>query len=117
VLQFPTSFNAVSDTLQVLEKLKSEVQLVEIHTSAKDYENMFLAKITPHRNAGTGDGATFTLEFRKIRKVEAKLTLAPIPTQVRGMPAKPKGNQGTKNAKSETQKKSFAKSLLDNLLK
>jgi hypothetical protein len=117
VLKFPTAFNAVADTLAIFEKLKDEAQLVDIYTSSKTYENMHLEKITAHRNAGTGDGGTFELEWKQIRKVEAKITAAPVATQVRGMPAKPKGNQGAKNAKAETQKKSFAKSLLDNLLR
>ncbi len=116
VLQFKQSFNAVSDTLTVLETLKKSRQLVNVVIPSKTYENMLIEKVHVSRNASTGDGAKFHLEFKQLRMVEAKIVNAPIPTEIRGATMKTKGAQGPKNAKAETQKKSIAKGLLDQLL-
>lgn len=117
VLQFANEFDAVADTLELFTKLRDDKQLVTVVLPAKMYQNMHLEKIQMQRNAGTGDGARFHLEFKQLLMVEAKLVNAPIPTETRGQPKKPKGAQGPKNAKAEVQKKSIAKSLIDRLVK
>jgi hypothetical protein len=116
VLQWSTDFDAVSDTLGILEKLKADVQLVDVVLPSKVYENMFLEKIEVSRNAGTGSGARFSLSFREIRKVAVRLVNSPVPTQVRGSIPKPKGLQSPKVPGAPAAKKSVAKGLIDKLL-
>ncbi len=115
VLQFSSSFDAVGETIALLEKLKKQRQLINVVIPSKLYENMMLEKITVTRTAGSGDGAQIHLDFKQLRMVEAKIVTAPIPTEIRGIIAKSKGAQGPKNAKAEVQKKSVAKSLIDQL--
>ena len=116
VLQFNEDFDAVAGVLATLEELQASRQLVLIITKAREYEGMFLEKIGPRRNAASGDGATFQLEFRQLRIVESKLVAAPTPTEVRGQIKKSKGAQSPKNAKAAVEKKSIAKGLIDALL-
>lgn len=115
VLQWDSEFDAVGETQALLEKLRKEVQLVDVVTSVRLYENMFLEKIEVSRNAGTGDGAKISLSFKEIRKVAVSIVNAPIPTEARGATPKPKGSQSPKDAKAQGPKKSIAKALLDNL--
>jgi hypothetical protein len=105
VLQFPSSFDAVADTLQILEKLQDDRQLVEVVLPSKVYDNMFLEHLNVHRNAGSGGGASFRLEFKKIRKVEVRIVTAPVPTEVRGLVKKVRGAKGVVEAAAPAQKK------------
>lgn len=117
VMQWPTSFDAVGETLAVLESLKKSKQLVNVVIPSRVYENMLLEQIQVTRDAGTGDGAKLHLEFKQMRIVEAKIVTAPIPTEIRGATTKAKGAQAPKDAKAETTKKSVAKGLIDALIK
>lgn len=92
VLQFP-DFDAVADTLQVLEQLRDTSQLLTVYTRARSFDDMHLSKITLHRNAASGTGGTFQLELQQIRQVTVSIVNAPIPTQVRAKPAIAKGAQ------------------------
>lgn len=114
VLQWDDSFDAVADTLTILENLKNTAQLVDIFMSARDFSNMFLEKIDLQKNAGTGTGATFHLSFKEIRKVKVRLVNAPVPTETRAQLQKPKGAQGSKDAPAQGPKKSVAKGIVDN---
>lgn len=109
VFQFSSEFNAISDTETKLRKLKDDVQLVTVVTSTSTYENMFLEHIAIERNSAMGDGATFRLELREIRKVAVSIVNAPKPSEIRGAKMKPKGAKGTKDAKAPAQKKSILK--------
>lgn len=115
VMKFGSEFNAIEDTETKLKKLKDDVQLVTVVTAGGVYDDMFLEHIAVQRNAGSGDGATFRLEFREVRKVQVSLVNAPKPTEPRGQTMKPKGVQTGKTPKSPDQMKSWAKSGLDNL--
>lgn len=119
VFQWNSEFDAVADTIEVLERLRKDVQLVSIVTPHREHESMFLETFRVNRNAGTGDGASFRLSFREIRMVEAKILNAPIPTEIRGHTAKSKGNKGPAEAKAPEQKKrdvSFLKAVQNRVL-
>lgn len=112
VLKFPSTFDAVADTLTVLEKIRDEKQLVTVVLPSKDFENMCLVHVGVRGNAGTGTGRSFTLEFHEMRKVKVSIVNAPVPTQPRANVQKPKGNQGPKDVNAIATK-SVAKSAFD----
>ncbi len=114
VLQWDNSFDAVGETLAVLEGLKNDVQLVDVVLPSKDYANMFLEHIAVSGNATTGTGRSFALSFKEIRKVAVRTVNAPKPTELRAQTKKPKGAQATKDAKAQGPAKSIAKSIVDN---
>ncbi len=103
VLTFPQDFDAVEETLGILENLRDTVQLVDVVTPKRLHEAMFLEKIHMSRNAGTGDGAEFDLDFRELRKVRVSLVGAPtIPKDVRGNVVKNKGAKAPTPVKKES---------------
>lgn len=107
VLQWREEFDAVGDTLRVLESLRDTSQLITVYTRNRSFDNMHLSKITLQRNAGTGTGGTFQLDFQEIRQVEVRIVNAPTPTQVRAKPEIKKGAQSP--AEVDGKKKSVAK--------
>lgn len=115
VLKWDASFDAVADTLQALEKIKNEVQLVDVVLPSRLHENMMLESIEVERNPGHGDAASFKLGFKQIRQVEAKLVNAPKSTQKRGEIAKKKGAKGATEVKPAGRGKSILKSLKNHL--
>jgi hypothetical protein len=119
VMQFPSEFDAVADTVRTLEELQNSYQLVSIYLPYKTYENMYLEGLQVTRNTKTGDGAQLHLDFKQLFLVEAKLVNAPIPTQSIGTPMKAKGAQGTKVAPAlaADKVKSVAKGLIGGRLK
>ncbi len=96
VLQFNDSFDAVADTLVILEDIKNSVQLVNVALPSKLYENMCLTHIGVKGDAGTGTGRAFDLDFTELRKVKVRIVNAPIPTEIRATVKKPKGAQSGK---------------------
>jgi hypothetical protein len=111
VLQWETPFDAPSDTLQELEKLRDEVQLVNVFTTNRTYESMFLESVQMTANADTGTGRTFRLAFKELRQVEVRFTNAPKPTEIRAVAKVPKGTQGPTPLPDGGPKMSFAKAL------
>lgn len=111
VLTFPTTFDAVADTLEILEKVRDEVQLVNVVLPSKVYKNMHLAHIGVKGDASTGTGRTFSLDFVEMRKVTVRIVNAPKPSQKIAETKKPKGEQGKKDVPSGP-KKSVAKAAI-----
>jgi hypothetical protein len=121
VFRFPDDFDAVAETLATLEQIRDDASLVTVTTSARDYENMLLESVSLNKTARTGTGATFTLMFREMRKVQVSIVNAPIPTEIRGNIKKPKGIKAPVSAPAVDvpgQKKSMlfgAKEMVDKL--
>ncbi len=113
IYKFGTDFDAVAETLGVLETLRDTAQLIDVVTPKRLHESMFLEKISMSRDGKTGDGATFKIDVKELRKVKVSLVNAPIPTEVRGNVAKNKGGKGAKPV--ENPKKSIAKSIANKL--
>ncbi len=97
VLQWDTPFDAVAETLAILEQVKNDVQLVNVALPSKLYENMCLVHIGVKGDAGTGTGRSFALDFTELRKVKVQIVDAPLPTEIRAVVKKPKGAQGGKD--------------------
>ncbi len=114
VYKFGTDFDAVAETLTILETLRDTAQLIDLVTPKRLHESMFLEKISMTRDAKSGDGATFKIDVKELRKVKVSLVNAPVPTEVRGNVAKNKGSKGAKPV-PEGPKKSIAKSIISKL--
>ncbi len=112
VMQFPKAFDAVGDTLAILEKIRDDETLVQVALPSKIYKDMCLVKLTMKRNASIGDAAAFHLEFKEVRKVKVNIVAAPKPTEKRAVPMKQRGSQDPKDVKVPAQKKSLLSGLL-----
>jgi hypothetical protein len=107
VLTWPQEFDAVQETLEQLEDLRDNVQLVDVVTPKRLHESMFLEKIELTRNAQSGDGGDFDLSFKELRKVKVSIVGAPT------IPAQPRGNtKKNKGAKAPTPVDAGNKSIL-----
>lgn len=107
VLSF-TLFDAVRDMLSTLEVMRLGRELLSVTTSKKSYDNCALERWDVSRSAGTGTGAEVTISFKQINTVAVEVGIAPLPTEPRGKPAKPKGAKNPTPADDAT-KKSVAK--------
>lgn len=112
VMKFGTEFDAIGDTLTLLRGIRGTSQLVDVMLPSRIYQDMALTNIEVRRNAGTGEGATFSLEFKELRKVKVSLVAAPTPTEPRAKPAQKKGAKDPKDIEAPPRKKSLLKSLL-----
>lgn len=117
VLQFDREFDAVAETHEILENLRTTAQLIDLYTTTAEYQNMILERVTLPRDASSGTGGKFQLSFRQIRLVEVKLVTAPVPTEVRGKKAVKKGPKGPEPVKDPVKLKSVARSFLGNIFK
>jgi hypothetical protein len=109
VLKFNSAFDAVSDTWALLETLRKTGQLLTVYTTVDEYDNMVLIKNRLPRDAGSGTGGRFSLDFKQIRLVQVALVTAPVPTEKRAVKKVDKGPQGPKPDPTPAQRKSTAK--------
>lgn len=109
VLKFDNDFDAVSDTWAILETLRKTGQLLTVYTTIAEYDNMILIKNRLPRDAGSGTGGRFSLDFKQIRLVQVALVTAPVPTEKRAVKKVDKGPQGPKPDPTPEQRKSVAK--------
>lgn len=116
VLQWDTSFDAVSDTFEALEKVRDDIQLVNVVTRERVFENMLLTHVSSKADAGTGTGRTFQLDFTELRKVKVRITNAPKPTETRAELHVSKGSQGQTTFADDSPKMSYAKAGAEALL-
>ncbi len=107
LITFPTERDYVRAVLDTLRSIKRDASLCEVFSSKWEYEDMILTSISMPRDAESGTGASFTIEFRQIRTVEVAIVAAPLPTELRAKPKVSKGAQGPKAA-AAPQKKTLA---------
>ena len=96
LLAFTEPFNAIVETYETLEELRTNAVLLEIITPVRVYEDMILERVTTPRVAGDS-GVPFQLDFKQLRVVESgQVSAPPIPAEPRGVPESAKGAQGAK---------------------
>lgn len=95
VMQYPTKFNAVRDTLERLIDWQQRAVVGQVITPHRTYENVYITNIKMMRDATTGDGAPITIDFKEIRFVESKVVFVPVPTEIRGKSKVNLGKQPT----------------------
>lgn len=93
VFQFSNAFNAVKETQDILDLLRTSAQLIDVYTTTAFYRNMVLRSVRLTKDSTTGTSGRFSLEFAQIQLVELKLVQAPTPTEIRATPAVKKGGQ------------------------
>ena len=104
LLQFAAPFSAIVETLDVLNKLQSEGQLLDVITRDWFADSMVIESISKPRAVGDGSLGHFNLGLKSIRVVETRVTAAAIPAEPR---AKSKVDAGKKDGSdSATAKKS-----------
>lgn len=91
----------VLDALNTLEAARDRASLFQVVTPKKTYQDAVLTKCTMKRDAGTGTGATFNLEFQLLRFVGVEIVKAPKPTALRSTSKKNKGVVNMKQVEIE----------------
>lgn len=105
VQNWPTKFNAITDTVAQLVDWKMRGVVGKVITPWKTFPSVVFTEIGTVRNAPTGDAAIVSLSFKEIRLVESKLVTAPVPTEPRGNTEKAKGRQPTSFVREPVAKK------------
>lgn len=105
LLNWPTKFNAVTDTVAKLVEWKKAGVVGQVITPWKTFPSMVITRVSGVRTAAQGDGSMVTISLKEIRLVEAKLVTAPVPTEHRGKVAKAKGRQPASFEREPTSEK------------
>jgi hypothetical protein len=80
--------------LKLLEKVRDGSELVDIYTDARVYEGFALERIGgPKVDKDTGGGATFSLDFKEVRRANVAFVAAPKPSIVQAQKMKERGKQ------------------------
>jgi hypothetical protein len=95
VQNWPTKFNAITDTVGLLNDWKKRGVIGSVITPWKTFPSVAIVGISPTRTPEIGDAATVVLTLKEIRLVESKTVTAPIPTEPRGKTMIAKGRQPT----------------------
>jgi hypothetical protein len=66
------------DAYADLVELKEKKDTVTITTTARVFEDMFIARLNRPRSASIGDAVQFTMTARKIRKVQSSVAEVPV---------------------------------------
>lgn len=111
-LEFAEAFNAPRETWEALRELKQSGTLVQVISRDWYLDNMAIQQLTEPRTAEEGTGAKFSIEFRQVRIVRTRQTVAPIPTEARANGGVGGGAQGPQPTAGNTPAK---KSLLASL--
>ncbi len=95
VLVFDSDFDRVRTIYDLLLDLKSSGEIVSIITTLREYEDMVLLRVSPVREAATGDALVATVEARQINVVDSEVVQAPEPVQTRDAAPTNRGRQNT----------------------
>ena len=107
-VQFASEFDDVREVHEKLLEIKEAVHFLQVITPKKHYTDMVITHVTMPRDASSGDGASITIEFKKLRIVSTSIVNAPKPTEPRGNGMTHRGHQGLKEAKAPDRKRSAA---------
>lgn len=118
VLVFDGEFDRVRTVHEELLRLMNEGVVVGILTSLREYENMLLRRVSPIREAATGDSLRATVEAREIIIVESEVVDVPDPEETRGRGDRNRGrrNNSDTDADTEERNQSIASSILDRIV-
>jgi hypothetical protein len=118
VLAFDGEFDRVRTVYGELLRLMEESVVVGIITSLREYENMLLRRVSPIREASTGDSLRCTVEATEVRIVDSEVVDVPDPEETRGRDARNRGRRNNEEADDETGERntSIARGLLDSII-
>lgn len=122
VRKFTGAENAVRDVVGLLEEWKTSSTLGQIFFPWRAYDNIIITRVGVARTPEDGDSAKISIEFRRIRFVEAKSVDAPLPSEIRGKKKVSKGHQplvpepdATKEPKASIAKKVLQTAGIDSI--
>lgn len=112
VLTFPSFFDAVKQTHDLLDQLRTNVQILTVFGTKGTYDNFVVEKFEMVRDKTTGTGARFNIDLKELRLVTTLVVKAPSPTVPRAQAPKNKGSQSPEGANGG-QKRSLFKQLIN----
>lgn len=105
VLVFDGEFDRVRTVHEELLNLKNAGTVVGILTPLRDYSNMIIRRVSPVREAATGDSLVAVVEAREIRIVESEVVDAPEPAETRGSGSRNRGRRNNEDTDEETEER------------
>lgn len=97
LLQFPIPFSAITETHQLLTKLREEGRPLELFSRDWFADNMVIESVSKQRQVDDGSLGHFAIAFKRVRIVETRVTVAAVPAEPRG---KGKVDAGKKDGSS-----------------
>ena len=86
---------------------------VTVITSLREYEDMAISRVSPIREAKTGDALVASVDFSQVLVVSSEIVAAPEPREPRGNASEERGRENTEEA--GTAGRSLAASAADSL--
>lgn len=99
IVTFDNTRSRKKQTLELLNKTRTQHKLIRILTKMKDYENMLIQQITATRAPQDGTGANFVVAFREVEFVSSEIVAAPKPSEPIGSTRKTAGSKNAKDSK------------------
>lgn len=115
VLLFDGEVDRVRTVYDELLRLKNSGTVIGILTSLRNYDNMLIRRISPIREAASGNSLFVTVEATEVNIVSSEVADAPDPEETRGGVNQNTGQQNTDDADetSNARNQSWAAGLVD----
>jgi hypothetical protein len=97
VLLFDEPLARVRSVYEELLNLKNTGTAVRVLTSLREYEDMGMLRVSPVREAASGDSLVATVEFQQVRVVSSEVVAAPEPRETRGNLNQERGRENTED--------------------
>lgn len=113
----PNSFrDRVREMFESLQDAQKNHRIIRLETRMREYDNMVVERVSAPRTVEDGSGASFQLDLKEIRFVQAETVDAPEPAELRGAQRKAVGSKNTEDGENAEQKSEKAKSIAARLL-
>jgi len=103
VLVFDGPLTRVRSVYEELLDLMRSGTTVNAITSLREYESMGLTRVSPIREAKTGDALIATVDLKQVRVVSSEIVAAPEPREPRGNESSERGRENTEDEGGEGQ--------------
>jgi len=103
VLVFDGPMTRVRSVYEELLDLMKRGVPVGLLTSLREYENLGLTRVSPIREAESGDALVATVELKEVRVVSSEIVEAPEPREPRGNTQRERGRENTEDEEEEGQ--------------
>lgn len=115
VLVFDGDFDRVRSVYDELLRLMNEGVVVGIFTSLREYSSMLIRRVSPIREASTGDSLRATVEATEVRIVESEVVNVPVPEETRGVRPTNRGRRNNVGDDNEERNESTAHNIVRSL--
>lgn len=110
VLKFGAEFDRVQAVYETLDRLRRDATIFTVETKHRVYDSMVISLLEAPRDASTGEGITFALNFEEVRLVSVQYVETPEPLETRAERTRAQGTTATAPAPAPQQ--SFARATL-----